>query len=71
MKITKDTKIADVLKMRPSRKAVLAKYIPECIKCGGSSAESIERGAKMHGVDPDLVIKELNRVAKPRKKSEK
>ncbi len=64
MKITKDMKIVDVLKKHPSSKAVFEKYLPACIKCGGASAESIERGAKMHGVDLDAVIRELNSAAK-------
>lgn len=68
MKITKDMKIAEVLKNFPSSKKVFEKHIPECLKCGGSPAESIQRGATMHGIDPDMLVKELNRAAKPRKK---
>lgn len=70
MKITKDMKIAEVLKKHPASKAVFLKYIPACIKCGGASAESIERGARMHGIDPDVLVSELNRTPKPREKSE-
>jgi hybrid cluster-associated redox disulfide protein len=68
MKITGDMKIADVLKGYPTSKKVFEKYMPSCIKCGGATAETIRRGATMHGVDPDMLVKELNRVAKPRKK---
>lgn len=68
MKITKDMKIADVMKKYPSSRKVLARYIGACTKCGGASAESIERGARMHKVDPDALVEELNRAAKPRKK---
>ncbi|UCD57415.1 MAG: DUF1858 domain-containing protein [Candidatus Hydrogenedentota bacterium] len=70
MQITKDMKIADVLEKYPSSRKLLAKHIPSCIKCGGASAESIERGAEMHGVDPKVLVEELNRAAKPRKKRE-
>lgn len=69
MKVTKDMKIADVLKKHAAGKQVFSKYLPACIKCGGASAESIERGARMHGVDPELILRELNRAAKPRGKS--
>jgi hybrid cluster-associated redox disulfide protein len=68
MKITLDMKIADVLKNYPSSKKVFEKHLPACIKCGGASAESIQRGARMHGVDPDMLIEELSRTAKPRRK---
>jgi hybrid cluster-associated redox disulfide protein len=68
MKITKDMKIAEVLKKYPSSRKVFQQRIPECIKCGGASAESIQRGAKMHGIDPDEFVKELNRALTSRKK---
>lgn len=68
MNITKDMKIADVLKKYPSSRKVFAKHIPACVKCGGASAESIQRGAEMHGIDPDMFVEELNRAAKPHKK---
>jgi hybrid cluster-associated redox disulfide protein len=70
MKFTKEMKIADVLKKHASGKAVFEKFLPGCITCGGASAESIERGARMHGVDPDLIVEELNRTAKGRRKSD-
>ena len=66
--ITKDMKIAEVLKKYPSCKKAFQKHIPACLKCGGASAESIRRGAKMHGIDPDAFVKELNRAARPRTK---
>jgi len=68
MQITSDMKIADVLKGYPTSKTVFEQYMPACIKCGGATAETIRRGAAMHGVDPEMLVKELNRVAKPRKK---
>lgn len=60
-------KIAEVLKEYPSSKNVFKKYMPACVKCGGATAETIQRGAKMHGVDPETLVKELNRFAKPRR----
>jgi hybrid cluster-associated redox disulfide protein len=68
MKITKGMKIADVLKQYPSTRKVLAKRIPSCIRCGGASVEDIKRGAEMHGIDPDVLVEELNLAAGPRKK---
>jgi hybrid cluster-associated redox disulfide protein len=68
MTITKDMKIADVLKAHPACRKVFQKYIPACATCGGASAETIERGARMHGIDLDAFLKDLNRAAQPRKK---
>ncbi len=68
MAITKDMKIADVLKKYPSSKKVFEKHIPQCPKCGGAAAESIGRGARQHGIDPEMLVAELNRAARPRKK---
>jgi len=61
-------KIADVLKKYPSSREVFKRHIPECVNCGGASAETIQRGAVMHGLDPDKFVEELNQVARPRKK---
>lgn len=68
MNITKDMKIAEVLKKFPSSKKVFEKHIPECPRCGGAQSESVERGARMHGIDPDMLVEKLNRAARPRKK---
>jgi hybrid cluster-associated redox disulfide protein len=68
MKITADMKIADVLKEYPSSRKVFEKYIPACVKCGGATAETIQRGAKMHGLDLDIFLTELNRSPIPRRK---
>ena len=68
MKITDDMIIGDVLKKYPSSKKVFERYLPQCPKCGGNGAESIRRGAKLHGVDADEFVKKLNLAAKPRKK---
>jgi hybrid cluster-associated redox disulfide protein len=68
MAITEEMIIAEVLKKYPSSKKVFEKYIPQCPKCGGAVAESIGRGARLHGVDPEMLVAELNRAAKTRKK---
>ncbi|MBI5118017.1 DUF1858 domain-containing protein [Candidatus Poribacteria bacterium] len=70
MKISKDMKIADVLKKFPSTREVFETRLPACIRCGGSSTDTIERGARMHGIDSDALIEELNRAVKPSKKSD-
>ena len=66
--VLKSPKCQDVLKKYPSSKKVFEKHIPQCPKCGGAAAESIGRGARLHGVDPEMLVAELNSAARPRKK---
>jgi len=62
MKVTKDTIIEDVLKAHPKAVEILMKYNLGCIACMGATQESIEMGARMHGVDPEPIVKELNEL---------
>ncbi|MBI5061069.1 MAG: DUF1858 domain-containing protein [Candidatus Aenigmarchaeota archaeon] len=64
MKITKDTKIIEVLQCKGAEK-VLAKYIGSgCMTCPGAMMETLEFGARVHGADYEKMIKELNAVCK-------
>jgi hybrid cluster-associated redox disulfide protein len=62
MEITKDTIIEEVLKSHPDAIQVLMKYNLGCVACMGATSESIEQGARMHGVDPEPIVKELNEL---------
>ena len=62
MEITKDTIIEDVLKAHPDAIAVLMKYNLGCVACMGATQESLEQGARMHGIDPEPLVKELNEL---------
>jgi hybrid cluster-associated redox disulfide protein len=62
MEITKDTIIDDVLKAHPESIRVFMKYNLGCIGCMGAAGESIEVGARMHGLDPEPLVKELNEL---------
>jgi hybrid cluster-associated redox disulfide protein len=62
MQITKETVIEDVLKAHPNAIQVLMKYNLGCVACMGATQESIEQGARMHGVDPEPIVKELNEL---------
>ena len=59
MKITKDTTIAEALKY-PGVAEILAKYGVACFGCPMMSLERIEDIARIHGVDIDNLLKELN-----------
>ncbi len=60
---TKDMSIMEALQADPRAREVFAAYGMGCIGCMGVSMESIEDGAKMHGIDPDAVLADLNKLA--------
>src|SRR3989304_2981663 len=59
MNITKEMSINDCLKMYPQTKTVFTKYNMGCLGCMGASAESIENGAMMHGLDITEILDEI------------
>ncbi|HDO19430.1 MAG TPA: DUF1858 domain-containing protein [Thermoplasmatales archaeon] len=59
MKITKDMTIADALKY-PNVAKVLSKYGIGCFMCPMMSLEKIEDIARVHGIDLDKLLEELN-----------
>jgi hybrid cluster-associated redox disulfide protein len=67
MKITKDTKIGEVLEKYPETIEVFAKFEMHCIGCPARGMETIEAGCKGHNFDEkkiDSLVKELNEKIK-------
>jgi hybrid cluster-associated redox disulfide protein len=65
-KITRETKISELVLEYPSSAGVLLNHGFHCIGCGLSAYESVEEGARVHGYDDaeiDLIVKELNDAA--------
>ncbi len=62
---TKDMSLMEALQADPRARDVFASHGMGCVGCMGVSSESIEDGAKMHGIDPDVVVTELNRLVAP------
>ena len=62
MKITKQMKIEEVIRKYPETLSVFAEHGFHCLGCAAASFESIEDGAKAHGVTPEEVVEELNRA---------
>lgn len=52
----------EALQADPRAREVFAAHGMGCVGCMGVSMESIEDGAKMHGIDPEVVLAELNRL---------
>ena len=52
----------EALQADPRARDVFAAHGMGCVGCMGVGLESVENGAKMHGVDPETVVEELNRL---------
>ena len=62
-KFSKDMVIRDILDKNPNAIKVIEKYFGQgCFTCPGMKMESISFGSLMHNIDPDLIIKELNKL---------
>jgi hybrid cluster-associated redox disulfide protein len=59
---TRDMSMMEALQADPRAREVFAAHGMGCVGCMGVSMESIEDGAKMHGIDPEVVLAELNRL---------
>ena len=59
-KITKEMSIIEIVQNYPESLEVFAKYGLGCIGCAAARFENLEAGAKVHGVDPDKMVEEIN-----------
>ena len=64
MKITKDMAIGEVISKHPESVEVFLKNGLGCIGCGMAQLESVEQGAKAHGIDVKKLISDLNKTVK-------
>lgn len=60
MKINKNMGILDAVNEYPESVNVFQAYGMHCFGCMAARYESIEDGARAHGIDPDELIKSLN-----------
>jgi hydroxylamine reductase len=63
-KITKDTLIADCLKLNPNSAEILMAVGMHCLGCAMSHGETIEEAVFVHGNDLDALLKKLNEGVK-------
>lgn len=59
MEITSDTVIADVLREHPECIEVFDRHEMPCRTCMGAATGTVRDGALLHGVDLDLILREL------------
>lgn len=59
-KVTKEMSIIDVVQSYPQSLDVFARHGLGCIGCAAARFENLEAGAKVHGIDPDQLVNEIN-----------
>jgi hybrid cluster-associated redox disulfide protein len=66
-KITKDSNLAEVIYKHPESEEVLVDYGLHCVGCIASAFDTIEAGAKVHGLsDKEIqgMVERINEVIK-------
>ena len=58
--ITKDTIVADIMKMAPEALPLFKAVGMNCMGCAMSSGETLGQACMGHGVDPDKFLTTLN-----------
>jgi hybrid cluster-associated redox disulfide protein len=61
--INKSTNIAEIIKKNPKSKEILLKFGLGCATCGLGSIETIEEGAKAHGLSEKEVDELVNKLS--------
>lgn len=64
LKITKDLSILEVLRAYPEVRPIFARHGMGCLECMGAMAETIETGARMHGIKLEELLADLNSAIK-------
>lgn len=62
-KITKEMKIAEVIRQYPKTIFVFIDYGLHCVGCPAAEPETIEEAAKLHRIDLKKFLTDLNKVA--------
>ncbi len=60
MAISKEMTLFELMRMHPESVKVLQKHNLGCIGCMGAQNESLEQGARAHGLDIDALMQDLN-----------
>jgi hybrid cluster-associated redox disulfide protein len=64
--IRKEMKIEDVLRKYPQTMPVFRRFGIDCAQCQLSEYEDLEHGARVHGIDLEALLRELNESAAAR-----
>lgn len=59
-KVTKEMGIIEIVQNHPEALEVFQQYGMGCIGCAAARFENLEAGAKVHGIDPDKMVADIN-----------
>jgi hybrid cluster-associated redox disulfide protein len=60
MTISKDMAIGEIVQKYPQTVPVFLKHGLMCFGCAVARFENLEQGARAHGINPELLLKDLN-----------
>ena len=60
--ITKDTIIGDILDIAPETAPIFMSIGMHCLGCPSSRGETVEQACKVHGVDVDELLAQVNKL---------
>lgn len=60
--ISKDMVIGDMIKLNPNIVPFLMEAGMHCIGCPSAQGETLEEAAIVHGMDPDELVREINKL---------
>lgn len=66
--ITKDMTFEEIILRYPKSIDILLKRGMHCAGCHAAPIETLEQGARVHGIDPDKLLKELKTKLARKKK---
>ena len=70
-KVTEDMTLGDVITRHPEAAEVMIRYGLHCVGCHVAAWETIEQGAKSHGMsekDIEKMVREINQAVKDKNK---
>lgn len=59
-RINKSTMIGELLQIDENVAPILLNIGMHCLGCPSSQMETIEQAAMVHGIDPDMLVDEIN-----------
>jgi hybrid cluster-associated redox disulfide protein len=61
-KIKKDTTLGEIAQKYPKAAEILTKNGLPCVGCPMAMLETLEMGARSHGLDVDKLLKQMNKI---------
>ena len=59
MAISKDTRIGELMVTFPEAAPILMEIGMHCLGCPSAQMETLEEAAMVHGIDPDMLVEEI------------